>query len=35
MSEMELRKECDDQNYKKAPNHVQTMMKRKKKNFVF
>ena len=28
------RKQCDDQNYKKARNHVQTMIKRKKKNFV-
>ena len=28
------RKQCDDQNYKKAHNHVQTMIKRKKKNFV-
>ena len=28
------RKECDDQNDKKARNRVQTMMKRKKKNFV-
>ena len=25
------RKQCDDQNYKKARNHVQTMIKRKKK----
>ena len=29
-----LRKECDDHNYKKARNRVQTMIKRKKKNFV-
>ena len=28
------RKECDDQNYKKAPNRAQTMIKRKKRNFV-
>ena len=28
------RKQCDDQNYKKACNHVQTMIKKKKKNFV-
>ena len=28
------RKQCDDPNYKKARNHVQTMIKRKKKNFV-
>ena len=28
------RKQCDDQNYKKAHKHVQTMIKRKKKNFV-
>ena len=28
------RKQCDDQNYKKARNHFQTMIKRKKKNFV-
>ena len=29
-----LRKERDDQNYKKARNRVQTMTKRKKKNFI-
>ena len=28
------RKKCDDQNYKKARNRVQTMIKKKKKNFV-
>ena len=28
------RKECDGQNYKKARNRTQTMIKRKKKNFV-